>query len=213
LLAEAKGFTFSRFEYRAESGLKPHAAGVGDPDVVVATLDSFQATNQEGLFSSLRRAFPHRPVLVTTTHPDAFDVFPVLEMGAADFLLPPLRRSELLPRLMRQARVTCHGDALVQKLKEDIGLKQIIGESPALLNQCFQRFGAEKLQTDVPSGVSIFVFVAVTDGQQVFTKLGESNLVQLVIAPCAERFDFGCVWKFRIDGFNLSFRPQSDFGN
>src|SRR5260370_41755816 len=56
-------------------------------------------------------------------------------MGASDFLLPPLQRSELLPRLMRQARVTSRGDALVQKLKEDIGLKQIIGESPAFLDK------------------------------------------------------------------------------
>ena len=68
--------------------------------------------------------------------------FRVLEMGASDFLLPPLRRSELLPRLMRQARVTCRGDALVQKLKEDIGLKHIIGESPAFLDKvrCVPRF-------------------------------------------------------------------------
>ena len=94
LLAEAKGFTFSRFEYRAESGLKPHTAGFGNPDVVVAALDSFDATKLELFFASLQRAFPHRPVLVTTTNPDAFDVFPVLEMGASDFLLPPLRASE-----------------------------------------------------------------------------------------------------------------------
>ncbi len=142
LLAEAKGFTFSRFEYRAESGLKPHAVGLSNPDVVVATLGAFQATNLEFFFAALQRAFPHRSVVVTTTHPDAFDVFPVLEMGAADFLLPPLRRSELLPRLMRQARVTRRGDALVQKLKEDIGLKQIIGESPAFLEKvrCVPRF-------------------------------------------------------------------------
>jgi DNA-binding NtrC family response regulator len=142
LLAGAKGFTFSRFDYRAESGLKPHAASVGDPDVVVATLDSFQATNLEFFFASLRRAFPHCPVLVTTTHPDAFDVFPVLEMGASDFLLPPLRRSELLTRLMRQARVTRCGNALVQKLKKDIGLKHVIGESPAFLDKvrCVPRF-------------------------------------------------------------------------
>jgi PleD family two-component response regulator len=69
-------------------------------------------------------------VLVTTTHPDTFDFFRVLEVGASDFLLPPLRRCELLPRLMRQARITHHGDSLEQKLKEDIGLKQIIGENP-----------------------------------------------------------------------------------
>jgi two-component system, NtrC family, response regulator GlrR len=142
LLSEAKGFTFSRFEYRDQSGLKPPAAGFSNPDVVVATLDSFQATNLELFFASLQRAFPHCPVLVTTTHPDAFDVLPMLEMGASDFLLPPLRRSELLPRLMRQARITSRGDALVQKLKEDIGLKHIIGESPAFLEKvrCIPRF-------------------------------------------------------------------------
>jgi two-component system, NtrC family, response regulator GlrR len=142
LLAEAKGFTFSRFEYRTEAGLKPHAADFGNPDVVVATLGAFQATNGELFFASLRRAFPHRSVLVTTTHPDTFDFFQVLEMGASDFLLPPLRRSELLPRLMRQARITRCGDTVVQKLKEDIGLKQIIGESPAFLDKvrCVPRF-------------------------------------------------------------------------
>src|SRR6266446_9519441 len=106
LLEEAKEFTFSRFEYGAESGLKPKPTGLSTPDVVVAALDSFQATKMELCFAPLQRAFPHRPVLVTTTHPDAFDVFSLLEMGAADFLLPPLRRSEVLPRLMRQARVT-----------------------------------------------------------------------------------------------------------
>jgi two-component system, NtrC family, response regulator GlrR len=142
LLAEAKGFTFSRFEYRAESGLKPHAARFGDPDVVMAALDSFEAKKLELFFASLQQAFPHLPVLVTTTHPDAFDVLPVLEMGASDFLLPPVRASELLPRLKRHARVLCCRDSLLQKLKEDIGLKHMIGESPAFIDkvQCIPRF-------------------------------------------------------------------------
>ena len=142
LLADASGFTFSRFEYRAKAGLKPKPADLSNPDVVVATLGAFQAINMELFLSLLRRAFPHRSVLVTTTHPDTFDFFRVLEMGASDFLLPPLRRCELLPRLTRQARVTRRGDALVRKLKEDIGLKQIIGESPAFLDKvrCIPRF-------------------------------------------------------------------------
>ena len=59
----------------------------------------------------------------------------VLEMGASDFFLPPLRRSELLPRLMCQAQITRPGDALLQKLKEEIGLKQIIGESAVFLSE------------------------------------------------------------------------------
>ena len=142
LLSEEKAFTSSRFQYYVESGVKPHKTGFGNPDVTVATLGAFEATNTSLFLASIQRAFPQRPVLVTTTHADTFDFFQVLEMGASDFLLPPLRRSELLPRLMRQARVTCRGDALVQKLKEDIGLKQIIGESPAFLDKvrCVPRF-------------------------------------------------------------------------
>ncbi len=142
LLEEAKGFTFSRFEYGAESDLKPKPAGLANPDVVVATLDTFQATKVEPFLAPLQRAFPRRPVLVTTAHPDAFDVFPLLEMGAADFLVPPLRRSDVLPRLKRQARVSPRGSAIVQRLKENIGLKQIIGESSEFLDkvQCVPRF-------------------------------------------------------------------------
>ena len=142
LLERAKGFTFSRFEYGAESDLKPKPAGLANPDVVVATLDTFQATKVEPFLAPLQRAFPRRPVLVTTAHPDAFDVFPLLEMGAADFLVPPLRRSDVLPRLKRQARVSPRGSAIVQRLKENIGLKQIIGESSEFLDkvQCVPRF-------------------------------------------------------------------------
>jgi two-component system, NtrC family, response regulator GlrR len=142
LLAEAKGFTFSRIECQLESGIRPDAGSLGNADVVVATLGAFQATNTGLFLASLQRAFPYRSVLVTTTDPDTFDFFRVLEMGASDFLLPPLRRSELLPRLMRQTRVMRCGDALLRKLKEDIGLKHIIGESPAFLDKvlCVPRF-------------------------------------------------------------------------
>jgi len=142
LLADSNEFTSSRFKYHAESGLKPPTVGFGNPDVVLATLGAFQATNTALFLASLQRAFPHRSVLVTTTDLDTFDFFRVLEMGASDFLLPPLRRSELLARLMRLSGVTRCSDALVQKLKEDIGLKHIIGDSPAFLDKvwCVPRF-------------------------------------------------------------------------
>ena len=142
ILTEAKGFRSSRIQCHAEFGLKPDVPGFCSPDVVMATLGPFQATNTGLFLASLQCAFPHRSVLVTTTHPDTFDFFRVLEFGASDFLLPPLRRSELLPRLQRQARVTRREDAIVRKLKEDIGLKHVIGESPGFLEKvrCIPRF-------------------------------------------------------------------------
>jgi two-component system, NtrC family, response regulator GlrR len=142
LLAYEKFFRVSRIDCQSEFGLKRGAPGFGNPDVVVVTLGAFHATNTGLILASLQRAFPHRSVLVTTTDPDTFDFVRVLEMGASDFVLPPLRRSELLARLARQARVMPRDDAIVQKLKEDIGLKHIIGESPAFLDkiQCVPRF-------------------------------------------------------------------------
>jgi DNA-binding NtrC family response regulator len=142
LLTDASGFASSRFEYGAGSGLKPKPVGIANPDVVVATLDSFHATKVQPFLAPLQQEFPRRPVVVTTTHPDDFDVFPLLEAGAADFLLPPLRRSDVLPRLKRQARVSPLGNALVERLKENIGLKQIIGESAEFLEKvrCVPRF-------------------------------------------------------------------------
>jgi DNA-binding NtrC family response regulator len=141
-VAEANGFTFLRIDCHSEFVVKSDVAVYGNFDVVVATLGPFQATNTGLFLASLQRAFPQRSVLVTTTHPDTFDFFRVLEMGASDFLLPPVRRSELLARLTHQTRVISREDALVQKLKEDIGLKHIIGESPAFLEkvQCVRRF-------------------------------------------------------------------------
>jgi len=141
LLANAKGFTFSRIDYGSEFGVKPDAARLSNPDVVVGTLGAFQA-NMERFVALVRHAFPDRAVLVTTTHPDTFDFLRILEMGASDFLLPPVRGSELVARLTRHAKVLRSGDALVQKLKEDIGLKHIIGESPAFLDKvrCIPRF-------------------------------------------------------------------------
>jgi two-component system, NtrC family, response regulator GlrR len=142
LLAEAKGFRFSRTECYSESSVEPNAVGCSNADVVVATLGRFHAANTGLFLASLQRSFPQRSVVITATDPEKFDFFRVLEMGASDFLLPPLRRSELLPRLMRQAPIALHGDASVQKLKEDIGLKHIIGESPAFLDKvrCIPRF-------------------------------------------------------------------------
>lgn len=142
LLARETGFKCVRFEYRIGSEFKPHTAEFCVPDVVVAALAECPDTALQIWFESVQRAFPNCPVVVGLTESDRFDLFQVLELGASDFLLPPLRRAELLPRLMRQARATRRSDPLVQKLKEEMGLKQIIGQCPAFLEKvrCVPRF-------------------------------------------------------------------------
>lgn len=133
LLAETTEFHCTRFEYYPERGIK--SRGSGNADVVILAVGAFPVSELEPLFASLNQIFPRRPVLVIAAQPEGLDIFKMLEMGASDFLLAPVRRVELVTRLTRQARVTRRGDALVQELKEKIGLKQIIGESQALLEE------------------------------------------------------------------------------
>jgi hypothetical protein len=78
LLADAKTLKFSRFEYHSGIDVKPDLAGIVVPDVVLAMLGAFQETRTGRFLASLRRAFPNRSVLVTTTDPDTFDFFRVL---------------------------------------------------------------------------------------------------------------------------------------
>ncbi len=134
LLAETPGYTCLQSEYRAGS-VKKVNGGHPDPDVVIATLDAVHPAEWGRLFDALRRAYANRPVLALPTRLDAADIIRILELGAADFSAPPLRASELLPRLRRQVLVATREDEGVQKLKEEIGLKNIIGESAVLLQQ------------------------------------------------------------------------------
>jgi DNA-binding NtrC family response regulator len=103
-----------------------------EPDVVIVTLGATDERQSLELFRELQNVFPDRPVIAIPNLPNGLDVSRILEMGAADFLLPPLRLAELLPRVSRLAAVAKPGDVPLEKLKEEIGLQQIVGESAAL---------------------------------------------------------------------------------
>ena len=140
LLGEASGFICARFEYRGEVGIEPRGQTFSnhrDPDVVVVTINtlSLRAHELRSLFNALGDKFPHRPVIATLAQPDTGNIFQLLEMGATDFVLPPLRRSEFLPRLLRQAQVMGRENLSIQQLKKEIGLRQIIGESRSILDE------------------------------------------------------------------------------
>jgi two-component system, NtrC family, response regulator GlrR len=138
LLCEASGFACEHFGYDSDSGIMSRQLKSRfhpDPDIVIVTFNASQAGEPHILFNRLWSEFPSRPLLVIPEEPQTFDAFRVFEAGASDFLFPPLRLSELLPRVIRQALVARRGDACVERLKEEIGLKQIIGESPALLKE------------------------------------------------------------------------------
>lgn len=138
LLGRADGFTCVRFQYQTGAAIKSgrfQQSRGGNLDLVVAALGRSQADDLDGVFAWFDRVFPHLAVVAVPIATASVDAYQILQAGATDFVLPPLRSSELLPRVRRQARVNPSGDDAIKKLKEEIGLKHIVGESPRFLTE------------------------------------------------------------------------------
>ena len=78
-------------------------------------------------------------VLGSVREPEAVCEF--LKLGAADVIVPPLRPVDLLPRLWQLCQHDPPSDPVVQRLKEELGLRSFVGESRALM-EVIQRIPA-----------------------------------------------------------------------
>ncbi len=89
------------------------------------------------LWSSLFREYHamrlEAPLIAVLTSDDLSEAERVLTCGATDFLLPPIRPIDLLPRLRHVWTCRPQRDVAAQQLKESLGLKQLVGDSPAFL--------------------------------------------------------------------------------
>lgn len=84
---------------------------------------------------SLRRAALDIPIAVAIDASEPDQVFELLKAGAADFMVPPLKPSEVLPRAWRLLEQPDQLQKLTRAVKTGLGLKKLIGQSPAFLTQ------------------------------------------------------------------------------
>jgi DNA-binding NtrC family response regulator len=78
---------------------------------------------------------PPCPFLLILPENLAAEALRLLKYGASDFVLPPIRSADLLPRVLRLLRPCALEDKLISHLKQVVGTKQIVGQSPLLLAQ------------------------------------------------------------------------------
>jgi len=83
------------------------------------------------LLQLLKKVQAALPLIVVTEAGEPDEIFALLEFGAADFITPPLKAYDILPRLWRLIEQTGQRETLVPALKEKLGLQQLIGESEA----------------------------------------------------------------------------------
>jgi len=89
----------------------------------------------EDLFKVFHQVTATLPVIAVINTGEPKQVTEALYHGANDFLVPPFREINVLPRLWRWVETTQTEDAAIHSLKKQLGLDHIVGESAALLSE------------------------------------------------------------------------------
>jgi DNA-binding NtrC family response regulator len=112
----------------------------------------FGATRPEltaEIFAVLRAAKVAQPVIAIVSTGEKKDVSAVLYNGANDFLIPPFRATDVVPRILRWVDEARQEDRSIQTLKEKLGLRNFIGESHSLMAEIQKIPAAARCATNV----------------------------------------------------------------
>ena len=94
------------------------------PRVSLSSLDSLLQTLEVGASSAL---------LVVVVDAEQDELTELERPGVADFIIPPLRESEVLVRIRRLLNQVCQEQRTTQALTEKLGMQQLIGQSEAFV--------------------------------------------------------------------------------
>lgn len=103
------------------------------PQVLVLCVSPECSEQTKALFAAARQEL-RTVAIVIAAQPDSPEQWrELLALGPDDFITPPFREVDVLPRLWRLHPNSTEDDHLVVHLKAKLGLKQLIGESQVLL--------------------------------------------------------------------------------
>ena len=104
------------------------------PDLVFVLLSPTLLENAGRLFRSFQGELSKTPFVVVVEAGEPDQMFELLTLGAADFISPPLTASMVLPRLWRLIGTKNQEETISFTLKEQLGLKKLVGKSPSFLS-------------------------------------------------------------------------------
>src|ERR1051326_8466023 len=105
------------------------------PGVIILVPPEGLLRQTRALFQSMRQEGLTAPLIIVTETGEADEMFEWLKLGAADFVNTPLKASNVLPRVWQLLEQTPGGGVQMQALKERLGSKLLVGESPAFLGE------------------------------------------------------------------------------
>jgi DNA-binding NtrC family response regulator len=105
-----------------------------DPDLtfLVAASSTLRQAETLKLVAKLSAA---SPLIIVMDEAEPRQAFELLKLGVADYLAAPLDPVDVLPRVWRLSEKLLDSSPATAELKERLGLKQIVGESPAFVSE------------------------------------------------------------------------------
>lgn len=111
-----------------------------EPDVLFLCANDAEGEELSSVLMQARAEFKSLPIIVVVTAGSPEAINSLMEKGATDFIIAPVRPAEILARLTKWKPQRAMRP-VAQTLKEKLGLKSFIGESPALM-EAIQRIPA-----------------------------------------------------------------------
>jgi two-component system, NtrC family, response regulator GlrR len=104
------------------------------PDLVILALSAGELTRAALAHASIRGLAGGAPVLVIAGGGEPEEILSLLNSGVSDYVTPPLKPLDLLPRVWRLLGRAAEEADLIRALKEKMELKQLVGRSDAFLS-------------------------------------------------------------------------------
>ncbi len=121
-----------------------------NPHIIFLIISSGDLNQGNALLQFMRgKAYPY-PVIAVNDDSKTEDIIRLLRLGVVDFIIPPMKAADVLPRIWRFLKQSPE-DKCVQILKEKIGLKQLVGKDPVFLCEI------EKIPLTAECGVNVLI--------------------------------------------------------
>jgi DNA-binding NtrC family response regulator len=131
-----------------------------DPALILIIIPPGLFEEAGRLFQRLLTELKSVPVVAVTESGRPDEVLSLLRLGVADFLTPPFREIDVLPRVWRLLGNARPEASETKRLKEKLGLRQLIGESPAFIAQI------KKFPAIAKCGASVFIYGETGTGKE-----------------------------------------------
>lgn len=104
-----------------------------NPDLIFLVLNAERLKPMDSLIRSLSAEQVKAPLIAVIDGAQQDEIIEMLKLGVVDFITPPFQPFDVLPRLWRIVLQQSRRETLTYSLKERLGLKQLVGESPLFL--------------------------------------------------------------------------------